>query len=121
MSITLTNPATVAVNGVTAESDANTAVTYLELLYPFSLRIFVSYGTTTGQVFAPGTVLPKVIITISLHDGTWSSSNGLSGTLSPAQLSNMQAEALNIRNGLESLIASGITPGTFVAWTTGMF
>lgn len=121
MSITLNVPASVAVNGVTVEADVNAAVTYFELSYPSSIKIFTSYGTTAGQVFTSGTVLPKVVITINLHDGTWSSSNGLSGTLSGAQLTNMQTTALNIRNGLEGLIALGITPGTAVPWTAASF
>jgi hypothetical protein len=121
MSITLTNTASAAIGGTTVESDLNAACTYFEMGYPDSLRVFISYGNTAGQVFTPGAVLPKVVITIDLKLGGWSSTNGLSGILTTPQLTSMQTIALNIRNGLETLVASGVVPGTFVAWTTGMF
>lgn len=121
MSITLTNAASASIGGTTVESDANAAVTYFEMGYPDSLRVFVSYGNTVGQVFNSGATLPKVVVTINLKDGTWTSSNGLSGTLTGPQLTSAQAIALSIRNSLESLVAAGIVPGSTVAWTTGIF
>jgi hypothetical protein len=121
MSITLTNAASASIGGQTVESDANAAITYFELAYPDSLKIYTSYGTTVGQVFTPGTTLPKVIVNVNLNNGLWSSTNGLSGTLTGPQLTSMQTTALSIRNGLESLIATGIVPGTAVAWTAASF
>jgi hypothetical protein len=121
MSISLTNVATASISGTTVESDANAAVTYFEMAYPDSLRVYFSYGTTAGQVFTPGTTLPKVVQTINLNTGAWTSSNGLSGTLTSPQLSAAQGYALSIRNGLETLAAVAVVPGTAVAWTTGMF
>ena len=121
MSITLTTTATVSVNNVVVESDTNAAVTYFEMGYPDSLRVFISYGTTVGQLFTPGTTLPKVIVNYNLHDGTWTSSTGVSGTLTGPQLTAAQGVALSIRNSLETLSAATVTPGATVAWTTGMF
>jgi hypothetical protein len=121
--ITLTNTATASIGGTTVESDAAAAITYFELAYPDSLRIFTSYGTFVASppVFTPGAVLPKVITTVNLNNGIWSSSNGLSGTLTGGQLTSMQTVALSIRNGLESLIASGVVPGVTTAWTAASF
>lgn len=121
MSITLTTTASVSVNNVVVESDVNAAVTYFEMSYPNSLRVFTSYGTTAGQVFTPGSTLPKVVVNYNLHDGTWTSSTGASGTLTGPQLTSAQTVALSIRNSLETLAAGTVTPGATVAWTTGMF
>lgn len=121
MSITLSNTASASINNVTVESDANASVTYFEMSYPDNLKVFTSFGTTAGQVFTPGAVLPKVITNINLHDGTWTSSNGLSGTLTGPQLTAAQTVALSIRNSLETLLASGVIPGVQTAWTSASF
>lgn len=120
MSITLTSAATAVFNGVTEETDANAAVTYVELAYPNSLRIFITFGNTSGETFTPGSVLPKVIITVSLITGTWTTTTGLSGTLSGAALTSAQTVALNLQNALETFaVNNSIVVGTEVAWTIG--
>jgi hypothetical protein len=121
MSITLTNSATVAEGGNTIETDLNAAVAYFEMSYPSSLRIFIAYGNTTGQAFAAGQTVPKIVVTINLATGVWTSSNGLGGTLTAPQLTAIQNTALAIRNGLETMAALGIAPGVTVPWTTAMF
>ena len=127
MSISLTTAATLTA-GTTSETDPNMALTYLEFSFPDSVRLFFSYGTTTGQTFAPGTVFPQLIITMSLHDGTWTSNNGASGTALSGGLTALQTGLVNLRNGFEAfaVAAAGSPPlaivaGTTVAWTSSMF
>jgi hypothetical protein len=119
MSITLTQIASMSIGGVAIESDANAALTYMEVSYPNNLRLFFGYGTTTGQSFSSGTNLPKVIVTLNVATGAWSSSNGLSGTLLSSGLTTLQTALLNMQNGLETFaVNQNITPGVQVAWTT---
>jgi|ERR1039458_4775465 hypothetical protein len=122
MSINLNQPATMNINGIAAESDANAAITYLEMAYPDSLRIFVAYGATTTTVFTPGASLPKVIISVNLNTGAWSATNGVTGTLLSAGLTTLQNIALNLRNGLESFaVNQAVVAGTAAAWTAASF
>ena len=116
MSITLTNAASVSINGAAQESDATGALTYAEFVYPHGLRLFYSYGNTAGQVFTPG-ALPKVIVNVDLTTGIWTSSNGLNGTLGSAALTALQNASVGLRNGLESFaVNNSILPGSTVAW-----
>jgi hypothetical protein len=128
MSISLTTTATVSVGGTTIETDANLALTYAEIVFPTSIRLFFNYGTTAAQTFAKGTVVPQIIVTMSLHDGTWTSNNGLSGTALSAGLTSLQTGLLALRNGFETFAINAegspplsIAPGTLSAWTSGMF
>ena len=127
MSIILTTAATVSA-GTTSETDLNMALTYAEFTLPDTVRLFFTYGTTTAQTFAPGTVIPQIIVTMSLHDGTWTANNGTSGTALSGGLTALQTGLVNLRNGFEAfaLTAAGSPPlsivaGTLTAWTTGMF
>jgi hypothetical protein len=118
MSITLTQIASMSIGGVAIESDANAALTYMEVSYPNSLRLFFGYGTTAGQSFSAGANLPRVIVTLNLATGAWSSSNGLSGTLLSSGLTTLQTALLNMQNGLETFaVNQNIIPGVQVAWT----
>jgi hypothetical protein len=122
MSITLTNSAVLNINGAVAESDANATLFYLELNFPSSVKLFYGYGTTVGSVFAQGTHVPKVIVTLSLITGVWTSDNGLSGTASGAGFTALQTDALALANDAESFaIGIGATVGTAVAWTTAVY
>ena len=127
MSITLTTAATVTA-GTTSETDPNLALTYLEFSFPDTVRLFFSYGTTTGQTFAPGTIFPQIIVSMSLHDGSWSSNTGASGTALTAGLTALQTGLVNLRNGFETFALTpggspplSLVPGTLVAWKSGMF
>jgi hypothetical protein len=127
MSIVLTNAATLTA-GTISETDPNMALTYAEFVLPDSVRLFFTFGTTTGQTFAPGSVIPQIIITMSLHDGTWTSNNGLSGTALSGGLTALQTGLVNLRNGFEAFAVAtagsppvSIVPGTLSAWTSGMF
>ena len=122
MSITLGTLASMSIGGTVIESDANAALSYMEVSFPGAVRLFFGFGTTTAQVFAPGAQLPKVIVTLSLHDGTWTGNNGTSGTLLTAGLTSLQTALLGLRNGLELFAtANNVVVGTDVAWTSGMF
>ena len=119
MSITLTNPTTLSINGLTVESDANAALTYMEVVYPTQVRLFYSYGSTSGQVFTPGSTVGKVIVTVNLVTGAWTSTSGTSGTMSGAGLTALQNAAINLQNAFENFaVNNSIIAGTQVAWTT---
>ena len=122
MSITLTNSAVLNINGAVAESDANATLFYVELNFPSSVRLFYGYGTTVGSVFTPGTQVPKIVVTLNLITGVWSSSNGLSGTASGAGFTALQTDVLALVNDAESFAtANSVVVGAGVAWTNGVF
>ena len=122
MSITLTNAAVLNINGAVAESDANATLFYLELNFPSSVKLFYGYGTTVGSVFTPGTQVPKIVVTLNLITGVWSSSNGLSGTASGAGFTALQTDVLALANDAESFAtANSVVIGSGVVWTNGVF
>jgi hypothetical protein len=125
MSITLTTPFTVVIGGKQVENDTVGGCT--------GWSVDAIGGTVTVQL-AVGTILdgnlnvgPQaqanqqgVSITVNLTTGAWTSSNGLSGTLTTAQLAAVVAQFLADRNLIEQLAAgnSEVMPGTQVPWTT---
>jgi hypothetical protein len=118
MSITLSNAAVVSIGGSTVESDANSAATYMEVSFPNIIRLYFDYGTTAGQVFTPGVRVGRVIVSIDLVTGIWSGSNGTSGTLVGAALTNLQATVKGWRNAAETFaVNQNVLPGSQVAWT----
>jgi hypothetical protein len=122
MSITLTALATLGIGGVTVESDANAELYYFELSFPSSVRLFYGFGTTVGSVFTPGTQLPKVIVNLSLLTGAWTSSNGLSGTVSGAGFTAVQNDFLALVNVAETFaVNNSIVAGTQVPWTSSVY
>jgi hypothetical protein len=122
MSITLTNAAILSINGAVAESDANAEFYYLELSFPSSVRLFYGFGTPVGSTFTPGTQLPKVIVTLNLVTGAWTSTNGLSGTVSGAGFTAVQNDFLALVNIAETFaVNNNIVVGTTVPWTTGVY
>jgi hypothetical protein len=119
MSITLaaSQIATVTVGGVTVETDAQGAATRMEVEFggPF-VRVTLRKGTVSGSNFVSGTQ-GDVVITIDLGTGNWSASNGPSGTLSGAALTNLQNTVKGWRNSIETFsVNQNILPGTQVAW-----
>lgn len=122
MSITLSQLASMSMGGAVTESDANAALAYMEIAYPYIVKLIFAYGNTTAQTFAAGATMPKIVVTISLQTGIWSSNTGLSGTLLAAGLIALRTAVLNVRNGLESFaVNNAIVAGAAVAWTAGMF
>ena len=118
MSITLNNVATVSIGGSTVESDANAAATYMEVSFPNSVRLFFDYGTTVGQAFTSGTRVGRVEVIIDLITGDWKASNGTSGTMGGAALTNLNSTVRGWRNSAESFaVNNSIIPGATVAWS----
>ena len=121
MSITLATIAALSINGAVQESDANAALTYMEVTFPTTMRLFFTYGNMSGGVFTPGTQLAKVIVTVNLQTSLWSSSNGLSGAFSNNAVAwaTFLANLLAIQNTVESTIVNAsVIPGTDVPWTS---
>ena len=120
MSITLSAAqiSTVTLGGVTVETDAGGAATQMDVSFAGpDLILVLSKGTVNGSNFANGTQV-DVSITIHLATGLWQSSNGLSGTLSGAALTNFQTTVKGWRNSIETFaVNNNILPGTQVAWT----
>lgn len=122
MSITLSQLASMSIGGVVTESNANAALVYMEIGFPNIVKLFFNYGNTAAQVFSAGSSLPKIIVTMDLKTGKWSSSSGLAGTLIPASLLLLQTATLNLRNGLENFaVNNAIVAGAAVPWTAGIF
>ena len=119
MSISLTNAATISINGAITESDASAALQYIEINYPIEVRLFYSFGSfnSGNQVFTPGNNFPRIMVTISLRNGTWATSNGLSGTLAAGALSSLQTAVVNLQNAFETFgVNQSILVGTQVPW-----
>jgi hypothetical protein len=124
MSITLATIAALSINGAVQESDANAALTYMEVTFPTTMRLFFTYGNMSGGVFTPGTQLAKVIVTVNLQTSLWSSSNGLSGAFSNNAVAwaTFLANLLAIQNTVESTaVNASVIPGTDVPWTSAEF
>ena len=119
MSITLTNPLLVAFNGVTQENDTVGAVVSLDVDY---LANVATYKFATGALLNgnlnPGTYGKTVLVTLNLTTGAWTDYNGHSGVLSGVAFTNLVAQLKGDRNQAETFAAgaSGILPGTQVAW-----
>ena len=122
MSITLSQAASLNINGSVVESDANVALYYMEVNFPCAVRLFYAFGTTSGQSFTAGSQVPRVIVNLNLHTGVWTSSNGLSGTVSGGGFTTAQGDFVTLANLAETLaVNTGVISGTQVAWTTGVF
>ena len=122
MSITLSQAASLNINGSVVESDANAALYYMEVNFPSAVRLFYAFGTTSGQSFTAGSQVPQVIIDLNLHTGAWTSNNGLSGTVSGGGFTTAQGDFAALANLAETLaVSTGVVIGTQVAWTTGVF
>lgn len=118
MSITLTNAASLSLNGSTIESDANSAAVYMEVPFPDTVRLVFAYGTTAGQTFTQGSNLGQVSVSISLVTGKWISTNGLSGTLGGGALTTFKSTITGWRNSAETFaVNNSVIVGTTVAWT----
>jgi hypothetical protein len=120
-SITLTNQTTYSVGGSTTETNSASGVNLFQVdyLHP-ALSFTIQKGTVAGQVLNPGAHARSedVQISINLTTGFWSSTNGASGTLSGAALTNVQTTLKNLRNSMETFAVNNAAtdPGTQVAW-----
>lgn len=124
MSITLSSPQTVSINGVQVESDTQGAAT--QLSYDFlaniaTLRFDIGSGAPAAFNIAVYNV--PAILTVNMTTGVWSAVNPISGallgsgTFSGAGFAAFQNQFKAIRNAAEGFAASQFMPGTEVAWT----
>lgn len=121
MSITLSASAisVKTVGGIVKETDATDAITSLQLDYQQNnLTFVIQGGTFVGQVFTPGSAGDNVQVTMDLVTGRWNASNGTSGTLGGASLTNLLTTLKGLRNTGETFaVSTAIIAGTQVAWT----
>ena len=119
MSITLaaSQVQIVTVGGVTVETDAQAGAVDLQVRFNGPEIIFTLYpGIVSGQILTVGS-RPSIQVTINATTGFWQSSNGLSGTLGAAALTNIQNTIRGWRNSMETFaVNNGIVQGTQVAW-----
>jgi hypothetical protein len=120
MSITLAagQVATVTLGGVTVENDTGGAATQMNVNFAGpDIVLVLTKGVVSGSTFTAGTQT-SISVTINLVTGFWISTNGLSGTLSGAALTNFQTTVKGWRNSVETFaVNNSILPGTQVAWT----
>ena len=77
----------------------------------------LGYGTWSAGVFTKSARANSIWANLDLDSGQWTSSNGLSGTLSAAELTSLKAAFKAVRNGFEQFaVSAGIMPGTQTPW-----
>jgi hypothetical protein len=110
------------IGGVNQETDASACVSGVTVNYLTNVLTFlVQQGTVSGQNFAVGQYPPQYQFNINLITGVWTvNGSALTGTLSGAALTNLQATFLSLRNTGEAfVVAQGLFPSaTTTAWTT---
>lgn len=114
MTIALSQPATLNVGGAPVEMDASAALVYLELTVPSTVRLFFSFGNVDqSNNFTAGQEIPRVVVTVDLTTGNWTSTNGLSGTLPGQVLASMQQTVATVQSNSETLVTlTGTIVGT---------
>jgi hypothetical protein len=126
MSITLTTPYVISVNGAQAENDAAGACTGMSVDYLGNVMVYTfSIGNLSGN---PSNLVAgsyaiannqQITITVQLLTGAWSDNHGHNGTIPPSILNPIVAQLLSNRNSAESFmsVSGGLLPGTQVPWT----
>lgn len=122
MSITLaaSEILSTVLGGVTVET--NTQGGALDVRIDFNTpTVYVTFvkGAVSGNnIIAGANSKYSLSIQIDGSNGTWISSNGQTGTLSPTALTNLLTYVKNLRNAVETFtINNGLIAGTQVAWT----
>lgn len=83
-----------------------------------TMTVVFAQGTPASNAFATDGRAKIHSLNIDLSTGHWNSSTGTSGTLTSPQLTALQTNQRNLKNGLETIAnAIGLIPGTVVAWT----
>lgn len=134
MSITLTTPYTVTINGVQVENDIVGACTgssmdYIAniLTYNFKIGTLTGSGATLNLNVGPYAQLQGQNITVALYVGPttatqtfgqWWLNGILQGTIVPS-IDIPTSNLLSDRNTAESFVAvaGGLMPGSLVSWT----
>lgn len=118
MSISLTNVETYTVGASAVETNnVSCAVSPQIDFTSMTITWTMQGGSLSGNTFTYGARSKPISVTVNVNAGTWVS-NGLSGTITPTQQTNLHTQLINMRNNMESFaIASGIVSGTQTAWT----
>lgn len=126
MSITLTTPYAISVNGTQVENDTVGACTGMSVDFIGNVMIYTfSVGTLAGNpsnlVAGPYAIAnnQQITITVQLLTGAWSDNHGHSGTIPGSILNPIIAQLIAQRNSAESFmaVAGGLMPGNQVAWS----
>jgi hypothetical protein len=125
MSITLTTPYTISVNGSQVEDDTIGACTGMTVDYIGNVMVYTfSVGTLIGNpsnlVAGPYAIAnnQQITITVQLLTGAWSDNHGHSGIIPGSILNPIVAQLLANRNSAEGFMAvsGGLMPGVVTAW-----
>lgn len=134
MSITLTSPYTVAINGSTVETDTigactSSSVDYIARTLTYVFKIGTLTGSPTNLNAGPYAQTNGQTITVTVYIGTtnatqttgqWYLNGILQGTIIPGSTINpIISTILADRNTAEGFVAvpGGLMPGSLVAWT----
>jgi hypothetical protein len=126
MSITLTTPYAISVNGTQVEDDTVGACTGMSLDYIGNVLVYTfTVGTLAGNppniVAGPYAIAndQQITITVQLLTGAWSDNHGHSGTIPSTILNPIITQLITNRNSAESFmsVSGGLMPGTQVPWT----
>ncbi len=105
--------------GSTIEANNAAALIGINTSFPANqVQFTFSQGTPATNSFVPGPRSSNPTLSVDLVAGNWTTSTGLSGTLSGAQLTALNTNQRNLRNAVENLAnAINMIPGSIVAWT----
>jgi hypothetical protein len=84
-----------------------------------SVQLVIAKGTPASNAFGGSPRTSAIVATLNLSSGAWSATNGTSGTLSGAALTNFKNNTLTpLRNQLETFVLNNVLPGgSQVSWT----
>ena len=127
MSITLTTGTNVVINGIAFENDTQAGCIDMNVNYNANTVTFTfRSGVVSGTAIVPGAIPPTIILAVNMSTGVWNSfdgsnnpANNKTGTFTGAAFTTFVANMKTVRNNIETFAAgaSGILPGTQVAWT----
>lgn len=126
MSITLTTPFVVSIQGVQVENDTVGACTsvvtdFLAKTQVTTFQVGTLAGSPPNLNAGPQGQLQNqtYIVTVHLDTGAWSDNHGHSGVITSGILTPIVNQEISNRNSAESFMAvpSGLMPGTIVLWT----
>jgi hypothetical protein len=124
MSITLTTPQLVAINGSTVENDTQGAATLLDYNFLSNVAtIKFDIGSGAPSAFNVAVYDTPIILTVNMTTGVWSAVQSVtgiiagSGTFSGAGFTSFQNQFKSIRNAAETFASTTFMLGTQVAWT----
>ena len=129
MSITLTSPVVLTINGITETDTIGVCTSIVQNFQAMTMTVTYNIGTAlTGTPLGlnQGTfsITNGYTLTVlfNLNTGVWSytyAGNSGGGTLTGTTLTTQQTQFIAARNQMESFVAvaGGLMPGTIVSWT----